>query len=60
MTAISWGFSAWMGHTVAFKVVAKKRQKAVQTPISRDLVKEVVYFNRAGYIVDITIFGGSN
>ena len=41
-------------------MVAKKRQKAVQTPISRDLVKEVVYFNRAGYIVDITIFGGSN
>jgi hypothetical protein len=39
MTAISWGFSAWMGHTVEFKVVAKKRQKAVQTPISRDLLK---------------------
>ena len=49
-----------MGHTVAFKVVAKKRQKAVQTPISRDLVKEVAYFNRTGYLVDITRFGGNN
>ena len=60
MTAISWGFSAWMGHTVAFKVVAEKHQKAVQTPISRDLVKEVAYFNRTGYLVDITRFGGNN
>ena len=45
---------------MAFKVVAKKRQKAVQTPISRDLVKEVAYFNRTSYIVDITRFGGSD
>ena len=45
---------------MAFKVVAKKRQKAVQNPISRDLAKKVAYFNKTGYIVDITRFGGNN